>query len=376
MDYLKKRKITVLHILSSAGMAGGERYVQDLIQYSNKSFKHIVVLPYRGPFAQILKDCRFNYIVVNMAHKFSLFAISLLIKHIRKNKANIIHTHGFRANFYGRLASIFTGAKTISTIHVSLLDYIDTASLTRHFYILLEKALSFKTSKFICISKAIEKDLLSLGINKNKIALIPNGVDLDRFFPRPAQEEKKRELGIKSSGPIIGTIGRMVSEKGQVYLVEALKYLKVERKGLLCLFIGQGPRFPEIKKMATDLDISDMCIFLGSRKDVELIYPILDIFVLPSIREPFGIVLLEAMASVVPVIATASGGPLDFIKSDVNGVLVPARDSKALALKISYLLSNRNKAGTIAIEGRETVEKQFSIKKIVSKIDDLYYSIA
>jgi len=362
--------------MSSAGIAGGERYVQDLIQYSNKSFEHIVVLPYRGPFEQILKDCSFNYIVVKMARKFSFFAILVLIKHIRKNKVNLIHTHGFRANFHGRLSSIFTGAKTISTIHVSLLDYIDTASLIRYFYILLEKALSFKTSKFICISKAIEKDMLSLGINKNKIVLIHNGVDLDRFFPRPVQEEKKRELGIKSSGPIIGTIGRMVTEKGHVYLVEALTYLKAEWKDLLCLFIGQGPKFPEIKKMAADLGISDMCIFLGNRKDVELIYPIFDLFVLPSIREPFGIVLLEAMASVVPVIATASGGPLDFIKSNVNGVLVPARDAKAIASEISSLLSNRDKARTIAIEGRKTVEKYFSAGETVRKIEDVYLSLS
>lgn len=362
--------------MSSAGIAGGERYVQDLIQYSNKSFEHIVVLPYRGPFEQILKNCGFNYIVVNIARKFSLFSILVLIKHIRKNKVNLIHTHGFRANFHGRLASIFTKTKTISTIHVSLLYYIDTASLIRYFYILLEKVLSFTTSKFICISKAIEKDMLSLGINKNKIVLIHNGVDLDRFFPRPLQEEKMRELGIKSSGPIIGTIGRMVTEKGHVYLVEALKYLKAEWKDLLCPFIGQGPSFPEIKKMAADLGISDMCIFFGNRKDVEHIYPIFDLFVLPSIREFFGIVLLEAMASVVPVIATASGGPLDFIKSNVNGVLVPARDAKALASEISRLLSNRDKARTIATEGRKTVEQQFNVKKIVNKIDDLYYSIA
>jgi len=145
---------------------------------------------------------------------------------------------------------------------------------------------------------------------------------------------------------------------------------------LLCLFIGQGPRFPKIKKMAADLGISDMCIFLGNRKDVEHIYPIFDLFVLPSIREPFGIVLLEAMASGVPVIVTASGGPLDFIKSNVNGVLVPGRDAKAIASEISSLLSNRDKARTIAIEGRKTVEKQFNIKKIVNEIDDLYYSIA
>jgi len=372
---IRKKKITILHLIQSAGVAGGERYILDLIKYSSNAFEHIVVLPFPGPFEQMLKDSGYRYIIISLVHKISLGAILMLAQFIKKNEVNIIHTHGFRANFYGRIAAIFAGIRNVSTIHVSLFDYIDTPPLIRNVYIFLEKILSFKTSKFICISKAMKEDMLRLGIRSDKTCLIPNGIDLGRFYIRPAREEKKGELGLKSQGPIIGTIGRMVTEKGQIYLVEALKYLRPEWEDLQCLFIGEGPLLPKLKKMAYDLGVNNMCVFGGIRKDVEFIYPVLDLFVLPSLREPFGLVLLEAMASGVPVIATASGGPLDFIKSDVNGVLVPARDAKAMASKISYLLSNRNKARAIGLVGRKTVEKDFSVRDTVRKIDDIYHSL-
>jgi len=370
-----KKKVTILHIIDSGEIAGGERYILDLMKNSSNEFKHIVVLPYSGPFEQMLKAHDYRYMVFSLAHKSSLRSILLLAHFIKKTQTDIVHTHGFRANFYGRIVAILARKKHVSTVHVSLFDYIDTPLLVRNIYILLERILSFKTSKFICISKAMREDIIRIGIRPDKTCLIPNGVDLGRFYPRPALKGKKRELGLKSEGPVIGTIGRMVTEKGHVYLVEALNYLRAEWKDLRCLFIGGGPLLPELKKISISLGISDMCIFAGIREDVEFIYPVLDLFVLPSLREPFGLVLLEAMASGVPVIATASGGPLDFIKSDVNGILVPAKDAKAMASKISCLLSNRDKAKALAFEGRKTVERHFSAFSTVSKISEIYHSL-
>ena len=375
MDAIKKKKITILHIISSAGIAGGERYLLDLIRCSDKSIKHIVALPYEGPFVQLLQNNGCLYSIIPMKSKFSLKALKDLLELIRNNKVNITHTHGYRANFYGRIVSIFTGVKNVSTIHVSLFDYIDTPLLMQYLYIFLEKILSFKTSKFICISKAMANDIIRLGVGENKISLIHNGVDLDRFFPRPVLEEKKRELGVATGVPVIGTIGRMVTEKGQIYLIEALKYLKTEWKDLKCLFVGDGPLRSQLMQTARDFGIEEMCIFTGIREDIEDIYPILDIFVLPSIREPFGLVLLEAMATEVPVIATASGGPLDIIRSGINGILVPPKDSSALANAVIIVLNNKELARTMGLAAREKVEQEFSVEKMVEETEKVYLSL-
>jgi glycosyltransferase involved in cell wall biosynthesis len=375
MDSKKKFKITVLHILSSAGIGGGERYVLDLIKYSGESFRHIVAVPYRGPFEQQLRDRGFDYFIVNMERRFSLTALLCLIDYIRSNGVHIIHTHGFRANFYGRLAGMLASVQTVATVHVSLFDYVDTPELVRSFYILLEKVLAFKTSRFLCVSQAMKKDMLRLGIPAQKIVVMPNGVDLDFFYPRSVPDSLKKELGIETEGPVIGTAGRMVPEKGQIYLIGALKYLKDEWKDLKCLFIGEGPSLSKLKKVASESGMDDICIFSGMRKDIELIYPALDLFILPSIREPFGLVLLEAMASGIPVLATDSGGPSEFIESGVNGFLVIPKDSKALAEKITWILSNKEKAGNIAIEGLKLVERHFSVRKTAEKIVEQYLAI-
>ena len=222
----------------------------------------------------------------------------------------------------------------------------------------------------------MKDDIIRLGINPLKINLVYNGIDLKRFYPRTENEELKKSLRVNGKGPIIGTVGRMVSEKGHVYLIQALKYLNLEFKDLRCLFVGEGPLLEPLKKLAYDRGVHDMCIFAGMRKDVEHIYPVLDIFVLPSLREPFGLVLLEAMASEIPSIATGCGGPLELIKSDINGVLVPPKNSQMLAAAIKNLLLDRNKANTIAKEGRKTVEKYFDVKNFAKKIDDIYLSMA
>ncbi|MCP4681813.1 MAG: glycosyltransferase [Desulfobacterales bacterium] len=375
MNSSNKKKVAVLHILSSADIAGGERYLLDLIKYADETIKHLIILPYPGPLTQALEDHKYYYTIVNMKKKFSIRSILALVQYLKKNNVDIIHTHGYRANFYGGIASILGGTKIISTIHVSLYDYVDTPLLVRCVYILLERIFSHKTSTLICISNAMKGDMIKLGIDPRKIVVIPNGVDLERFYPRPAEERIKSQLGFNKQDMLIGTVGRMVTEKGQIYLLEALKYLKAEWKNLKCLFVGKGPMLPQLKKLARDSGLEDMCIFPGIRNDIELIYPMLELFVLPSIREPFGLVLLEAMASGVPVLATASGGPLDFINTGINGVLVPPKDSKALAQNISNLLRNKNRAEAIAVEGKKTVENEFSVKETVKKIQEVYFSL-
>jgi len=369
-------KIKILHLIDSAGIAGGERYLLDLIRHSDPSFEHFVILSSAGPFERMLKDQNCRYVFISMERKISLSSVRKIRRFINEEKADIVHTHGYRANLYGRLACLFTGIRNITTTHVSLYDYVDTHPLIRRVYIFIEKISSLKTSKFICISKAMKNDLLKIGINDEKIIVIHNGVDPEVFYPRPADKNLLPPLGIHEKCRVIGTVGRMVTEKGQIHLISALAYLKNKWPALRCLFIGTGPLRAQLKNHAENLGVADMCIFTGVRMDIADIYPLMDIFVLPSIREPFGLVLLEAMASRVPVIATASGGPLDFIESGVNGILVPPSNPGELAAQVYFLLSKPYQAKAMAQRGYDTVRENYSIKETVRRVCDVYRSIA
>ncbi len=359
--------IKILHIISSAAIGGGERYLNDLITHSEDRFNHIVVLPYHGPFETILEKSDFKYCIIDLKKKFSIKSLFEIIKLITKEKIHIVHSHGYRANFYSRVVCIFSRRMNVSTVHVSLFDYIDTSVFKKKCYLFIEKKLSFKTCKFICVSKAMQQDIIRLGISINKTVIIPNGVDCNRFKPN-SDDKIKQELGLNNCGPIIGTVGRMVTEKGQIYLIEALKNIKNDWPNIKCLFIGEGPKYQFLQQAALNFGVRNLCIFTGIRYDIEKIYPALDLFVLPSLREPFGLSLLEAMACCIPVISTKKGGPEDFIESGHNGLLVQARNSDALAAGIKFLLTNEHIARSMAINGQDTVLKNYNIKKMVKKI--------
>ncbi len=366
------RPINVLHLLDSSEIAGGQRYVSDLIKHSDAKFKHTVLLSKEGPFSFLLKETGIHYEFISMEKKLSLASVMKISRCIRNNNIEIVHSHGYRCNLYGRLSCLFTGAKNIATVHVSLYDYIDTPFLLRGIYLLIESMTSVMTHRYICISTAMKTDLRKIGISEDKIVIIHNGVDLDVFHPRSPDKGLAQELCIVDHHPVIGTVGRMVTEKGHVYLLEALPYLREQWPTLQCLFIGTGPLMEMLRKRASELDVAEKCFFPGVRMDMADIYPLMDIFVLPSLREPFGLVLLEAMASGVPVIATASGGPLDFIHSGINGLLVPPADPKELADKMDFLLSHPERREEIARQGYETVRKNYGIKDTVRQICDVY----
>ncbi len=370
----KSSEIRVLHLIDSSGVAGGERYLFDLIRHSDPLFDHHIILSTDGPFVGMLKEHNCRYTLIDMEPKFSVDSIRRIRKYIRENKIEIVHTHSYRCNLYGRLACLFMGVVNLATAHVSLYDYLDTPPLVRRIYLIVERITSLMASKYICISAAMRDDLRRMGISDEKLVVIHNGVDLDAFYPRALDTVLFDELGIGDNRPVIGTVGRMVTEKGQVHLIDALRRLGARWPRLRCLFIGTGPLLEELKKYAKTSGLAETCIFPGVRADIANIYSLMDIFVLPSIREPFGLVLLEAMASRVPIIATASGGPLEFIRPYYNGILVSPANPGELSSQIEFLLSQPVQSSEMAQRGYESVKEKYGIKNTVSQVCDVYLS--
>ena len=372
---IKKKPIHVVHIIDSAGYGGGERYILDIIQNASSAFHHWVAIPSDGPLKAELDAVSVPNIVINFEKRFSIKSILTFIRFIRQIHPAIIHSHGYRSNIYGRIAAILLRKSHVCTVHVSLYDYIDTPQRLRWMYMMIERVTSIASRRLICISSAMTTDMLRLGIKPDKIIQIPNGVDITRFHPRDNNVEIKRELGIGNSWPVIGTVGRMVTEKGQIYLIEALAKIKKAYPGLICLLFGEGPLVLKLKDAANHIGVSEICRFPGVQKDIEQIYPVMDLFVLPSLREPFGLVLLEAMASGIPVVASSSGGPLDFIYSGENGILVPPKNPDALAEKIIDLLCDTLKLNDIANEGYRSARENFNVNKTVKRIEEVYLSL-
>lgn len=367
--------ISVVHVIDSGGFGGGERYLVDLVANASGGMRHAAVIPCPGPLAQGLLQVGAPFEVTTMPAWFSFSVVSRIARMIRARHADIVHSHGYRANIYARAAAVLTGAASVCTVHVSLYDYVDTPWWKKGLYMAVERATSPLSNRFICISSAMAKDADRLGIPGQKVAVITNGVDLKRFTPKDRNISMMRRLGISGNGPVVGTVGRMVTEKGQVYLIDALPELVKKFPNLTCLFVGDGPLLSFLRQRAVDHGVLDVCVFAGTHGRIEDVYSVMDVFVLPSLCEPFGLVLLEAMACGVPVVATNSGGPPDFIASGKNGVLVPPADPGALAGAVAKLLESPDMRGKLSVAALKTVCDEFDIRGTVSNIEGVYRSM-
>jgi len=377
MKMPSRKTIKVLHVIDSAGYGGGERYLLDLIRHASPDIFHQVIMPHGDGLENMLGGAAIvSGKNLNMDSRFSMVSIYKLASFICQSGSVLVHSHGYRSNLYGRMTALLTGRIHLCTVHVSLFDYVDTPQWLRRSYLVMERLMAPASSRFIAISGSMAVDAVRMGIKKEKIVRIPNGVDLGRFHPWDDLREVRAELGIPKEGPVIGTVGRMVTEKGQEYLIRALPMVKERFSDVICLFIGEGPLRDRLMSVAAELNVLDICRFAGVRGDIERIYPAMDLFVLPSLREPFGLSLLEAMACGIPVIATAAGGPLDFIESGRNGMLVPPGNPEALSQVMTHLLSHREIRDSVAREGNRTAREKFDVRKTVSRHESVYRSLA
>ena len=295
-------------------------------------------------------------------------------KLIKKSKPLIVHTHSSKAGFLGRLAAKLAGIPIIvHTPHGHVfLGYFDP--FKTKMFIILERLASRITDKIIALTNREKEDHVRLRIaNKDKFIVIPSGVELYKFKELLFNEKQdfKKELGIPENALIIGTVGRLVPVKGPEFLIEAAKYIIPKHPNTYFLFSGDGHLKQNLDKKASYLGIKNNIFFLGWRDDVAKIISIYDIFVLPSLNEGMGRVLVEAMALGKPIVASNAGGIPDLVTHGKNGFLVPPKDPRELANYIQILLEDGEKREKMGMAGKDMV-KNFSKEKMVGNIAELY----
>jgi glycosyltransferase involved in cell wall biosynthesis len=295
-------------------------------------------------------------------------------KLIKKSKPLIVHTHSSKAGLLGRLAAKLAGVSIIvHTPHGHVfLGYF--GPIKTRIFIILEKLASRITDKIVALTNREKEDHINLGIaNENKFVVIPSGVELKKFKEVPYNEKQnfKKELGIPENSLVVGTTGRLVPVKGPEFLIEAAKYIIPKYPNTYFLFVGDGHLKKNLEKKASNLGIEKNIIFLGWRNDIAEIISVYDIFVLPSLNEGMGRVLVEAMALGKPIVASNAGGIPDLVTHGKNGFLVPPKNPGQLAKYIQILLEDRERRERMGKAGKEMVEN-FSKEKMVEKIAELY----
>jgi len=209
-------------------------------------------------------------------------------------------------------------------------------------------------------------------ISPRKIITIMNGIDGSKYNITIDKNTLKRKFGITVDGPIIGTIGRLVEEKGITYLLKAMKIILVTFPDAKLFIVGEGKLENNLKSEAFHLGISDNVIFTGNRRDIPMLLKYFDVFVLSSISEGLPMVLLEAMVASCPIVATNVGGTPMVITHGVNGSLVRPKDSACLSSEIINLLSNEKLRKQYIKSSYTIFNEKFSASTMTRKYEELY----
>jgi len=234
--------------------------------------------------------------------------------------------------------------------------------------------------RVIAISDAVKENLINyFGVDKGKVSMIYNGIDIKRFLKDFSEDEKDRlkdRFGIKRDYSVIGMIARFTPDKGHDTLLYALFKMLKEKPNVQLVFAGDGDKREEIEKLSQRLGLSDNVVFIKPQLSTVNVLAIMDVFMFtPARREGLGLALLEAMASGKPVVATNVGGIASVVENNVNGFLVEPSKPELLAEPVLRLLKDKALHAKMAQAAREIVIRKFSIDGMTARTEGLYKNV-
>jgi glycosyltransferase involved in cell wall biosynthesis len=327
----------VLNIMLSRGLGGVQ---QSFIDYGKMlKIEQSNVVNISSIFASINNYLDVKYKLPNLGN-WDLFSIYLLKSIIKKEKPQAIIVHGGRATKFAIKALSGKKIPVIGVIHSDKLKWVE------------------KCDHIFALTDAMMKKAVAEKIDKSKISLLPNCIDTSN-----CHIQKKEEF---SAPPIIGTMARFVAKKGIDTFLESLSILRREGIQFKAIIGGDGEEANYYKSLAHNLGLEHYVEFVGWVENKANFFNKIDIFFLPSHNEPFGIILLEAMAYNKPIISTSTAGPAEILKDAVDGVLIDIGNATSMAEAIVSLMNNENEANRLAKNTHNKVKEKYDIK-IVSK---------
>jgi len=365
----------VLQLISTIGFFGAEKMVVLLskgLSLSCSSYIGIICNSANNcaEFTKEAKKNNLNYKLFICKRKFDRKSILAIRDFITAEKIDIIHSHGYKSNFYSLLASFNLDCKRITTCHLW-----KGKSLKMNFYNRLDKFLLRKFYKVITVSDILKNIVIQNGVSKHKVVVINNGIDVTDFIVSDSNSSIRSSLGLCEDEKIIGAIGVLSEEKGHIYLLKAFANVILEFPNAKLLIIGNGPLKNMLQATSCRLQLKDKVIFTGMRNDIPNLLNIMDIFVMPSLDEGMPMALLEAMAAQKPIVATKIGAVTKLIENKKTGLLIEPKDTNAIANSIISLLKDEEMKRTIAINAFERVKNEFSSSTMAKKYLEVYKEI-
>jgi len=357
-------KIKITYVIPSLEAGGAERFILDLIKNLDKAkfSPSLILFDHAGFFWEEALALEIPVYALKKRWRLDPFNFLALLFKMKKLRPDIVHTQ-LGGDVYGRLAARMLKVKGIISTeqNVNLQEggsYNFLKSWTGHF-----------AKYIVAISEAVKKDLIKrYQVPEEKVRVIYNGLELSKF----QGEAYHRQPG---EAVIFGSIGRLATQKNFGSLIEALSLFK--DRNFLCLIAGSGDLRPVLEKQIKDFNLGEKIKLVGLQKDVSGFLSQLDFFILPSLWEGLGIVLLEAGLKGLPVLASRVDGIKEVIKDGETGILFDPQEIGDMAEKIEYALSQVDSPQFRALGEKlqSDIRERFDIRKVAAEYELLYYDL-
>ncbi len=288
-----------------------------------------------------------------------------LLKFIRKNEIEIIHSHTRVTQFLGQALSFFSGVAFVTTCH---------GFYRTHWF---RKAFPCWGEAVVAISPPVKDHLLNdFSVSEEKVFLINNGIDLEFFqaVDDQSRQENRRKFNITQT-PVIGMVSRLADVKGHSVLIDAMPLIIAEFPNVLLFLAGDGKMKAQLQSQAAGLNITNHVMFASVFNPSGDILSLFDVFAMPSIEDGFGLSGMEAQAAGLPVVASNVGGIPLFVFHEKTGLLVEPKNSQALAQAILRFLKDPDFAKRIGSQARKFIQENFSSEITATKTLEMYQKV-
>jgi glycosyltransferase involved in cell wall biosynthesis len=355
--------IRILYVVTDLAVGGTPRSVESLVLGLDRTrfAPEVVTLLAPSPITGALAAAGIPCVALGLRGKLDAVRLWPLVARIRGGGHDIVHAWLFHANVLTRLLSPLTSAAIISSERG-----VDAGK--PRFRVLIDR-LTWRLADLVVTNAAAVRSTLAgrERIPPDRIRVVENGVDLDRFVP-PADRP--------AGPPRLICVARLDPVKAHGDLLAAVARLRPRHPGIVLDLVGEGPARPALEASVRELGLSASVRFLGTREDVGALLSRAHVFVLASRSEGMPGSILEAMATALPVVATGGGGVVELVEDGRTGVLVPVADADALALAIDRLLSHPDEARAMGAAGRARVVERFTREAFVRRHEAIYEELA
>jgi glycosyltransferase involved in cell wall biosynthesis len=368
---------SILFVIDNLEFGGGERGFLQLIQsLSGQGWTVGVAAQPGGLFEVQARAAGAEFVAMDMSTPAAGATIARLWRLVRSGRFAVVHSQGARADFLARMAAwSVPGVRLVSTVQMPVEGFA-VGRLRTRVYGFFDRLARSRVDRFIVVSQALRRRLVQgWGVAPGRVTLVHSGVETDRLAPLENGEHGRRlrqELGLPAHARLVGGVGRLVWQKGFEHLLTAMRGVLARVPDVWLAVVGDGPLRGELQARAESLGLTERARWLGFRSDVPSLLRGLDVLAVPSVREGFPMITLEAMALGVPIVATSIDGIVEQVDHESQGLLVPPGEPEALGRALVALLQDRALARRLGGAARHRAVAAFDLRQSVAATRRVY----